>query len=89
MFVDDDDADGCATYFTQPTIPLGNNYYHSPSHVSGKPEIFSGYAVLLHGYLINGLSCAQSYDDSWTQSSDIATNSAPTSISLTIEPMQL
>ena len=38
---------GCAAYFTQPTIPLGNNYYHSPNLTSKEGAIFSGYADIL------------------------------------------
>jgi hypothetical protein len=78
---------GCATYFTPPVMPTGNNYYHSPNRVSGQAAIFSGYAAILHYYFVNGFSYAQSYDDFWTQASDIGTTGAPSSIKLTIEPM--
>ncbi len=80
---------GCAAYFTQPAIPLGNNYYHSPNLTSKEASIFSGYADILHANFVGGLSYAQSYDDFWTQSSDIATSAAPTSVNLTIESMKL
>ena len=80
---------GCAAYFTQPAIPLGNNYYHSPNLTSKKGAIFSGYADILHANFVGGLSYAQSYDDFWTQSSDIATSTAPTNVNLTIESMKL
>jgi Beta-1,3-glucanase len=80
---------GCAQYFTPPVMPSGNNYYHNPTLVGKLPAIFNGYAEILHDNFVNAFTYAQSYDDFWSQSSDIGTASTPTNITLTIEPMKL
>ncbi len=80
---------GCARNTTQLTVPYGANYYRNPNLTTGNAAIFNGYSKILHDNFIGGFAYGESYDDFWTQSTDISTVAAPTAIDVTITSMKL